>query len=682
MSGYGKGKYGLGFYGGGPAPVISANYVNAVNKFTLSPIILVEMMTESSTNYFAKTECRFSDIFYYGLLISVSSVKRTIQNNLGLFEVSSVTVTISNIENGLFNYWFGSSATFKFKGVPVSLKCGEESLIRDDYINFYEGLIDNYEASNGKINLYLKDHFWTLPQTPSVGYVTEAKFSNALPAILGKPLPFCYGIHSSTEQSTASLDADARNRGAWPTLFIDRRSTRRFFLIAYHAVKSIDNVYAYTPGRGSLELIENVDYYAWPAGFIEGTRCAYIEITTTGWTDKVTDASGNLGEVTVNVHGKTDLEDGTGALLLNPVSILKDAFKFYLGDPSINTTKFNEAIAAADARAYFAAGGYVEEISTSQFLKEICDSFSIRLFPDTLGRVSIDIFEPTGPSSFVSKIYEARDVLQGSYSVDFQANVQSAEDAQIINKVDYQHKYHWAKKLFFGNDTFKDDTSIDRYAEKRLAIPMKWNSTQGGAKDVASRYVFLYRNPVPHINFKLPIKGTFLDLTDQIKFNHWEAPHAEGFVDERFEIISHQFDPESCTVDIRAIDVESITQDAFFLGDEDLYTRATGGTMGVVNGSGVITRTGGSTFVGVVQVDDIIRLKTVTNEANRKNLKVIAVAATTITVSNTAWTNESGIGYDVIPSWITATNEQKIYGHLCDETTGQFSDATEGFQLL
>lgn len=682
MSGYGKGKYGLGFYGGGPAPVISANYVNAVNKFTLSPIILVEMMTESSTNYFAKTECRFSDIFYYGLLISVSSVKRTIQNNLGLFEVSSVTVTISNIENGLFNYWFGSSATFKFKGVPVSLKCGEESLIRDDYINFYEGLIDNYEASNGKINLYLKDHFWTLPQTPSVGYVTEAKFSNALPAILGKPLPFCYGIHSSTEQSTASLDADARNRGAWPTLFIDRRSTRRFFLIAYHAVKSIDNVYAYTPGRGSLELIENVDYYAWPAGFIEGTRCAYIEITTTGWTDKVTDASGNLGEVTVNVHGKTDSEDGTGALLLNPVSILKDAFKFYLGDPSINTTKFNEAIAAADARAYFAAGGYVEEISTSQFLKEICDSFSIRLFPDTLGRVSIDIFEPTGPSSFVSKIYEARDVLQGSYSVDFQANVQSAEDAQIINKVDYQHKYHWAKKLFFGNDTFKDDTSIDRYAEKRLAIPMKWNSTQGGAKDVASRYVFLYRNPVPHINFKLPIKGTFLDLTDQIKFNHWEAPHAEGFVDERFEIISHQFDPESCTVDIRAIDVESITQDAFFLGDEDLYTRATGGTMGVVNGSGVITRTGGSTFVGVVQVDDIIRLKTVTNEANRKNLKVIAVAATTITVSNTAWTNESGIGYDVIPSWITATNEQKIYGHLCDETTGQFSDATEGFQLL
>lgn len=682
MSGYGLGLYGSGIYGGDADPFISGTYISAISKFTTSPIILVEVHLPETTLYYSKSTARFSDTQYDGIVVSVGQLRRSIQNALGLFEVASIEVVFSDILTDSQNYLLGSSETYIYKGATVILKVGEKSLALTDYITFFQGKIDDFGGEAGGFRINLKDNFWTIPASPGIGYVTETNFPNALPAIIGKPLPFCYGIHSATDDTTASLDADARNRGAWPTMFIDRRNTSRYFLIAYHSVLSIDNVYAYTPGRGSLELTLGTDYLAWPAGFIEGQRCAFIEITSTGWTDKVTDTSGNLGEITVNVKGKTDAEDGSGSLLLNPVLILKDIFKYYLGDPSINSTKFDQAASVSDSRAYQAAGGYINQLTSQQFLKEISDSFSIRLYPDIYGRVSVDIFEPAGPADVITSILEQSDILQGSYSVDFQANVQGSEDAQIINKVDYQHRFHWAKQTFLGNNKIEDATSISSYGEKGLSIPMKWNATQGGAKDIASRYVFLYRNPVAHVNFKTTMKGTYIDLSDQINVSHWQGSKAGGFVAERFEVIDHQFNPEDYTTTLRAIDVESITQRAYFLGDEDSYARATAGTMGVVNGSGVVTRTGGSTFVGVVSIGDILRLKTVTNEGNRKNLKVTAVAATTLTVSNTVWTNESSIAYDVIPSWLTASADQLLHGHLCDESTGQFSDASEGFLLL
>lgn len=115
-----------------------------------------------------------------------------------------------------------------------------------------------------------------------------------------------------------------------------------------------------------------------------------------------------------------------------------------------------------------------------------------------------------------------------------------------------------------------------------------------------------------------------------------------------------------------------------------MSVRVNNGTVAVSNGSANINATGATSFITAgVQVGDIIRLLTVANEANRLNLKITAIVdLDTVQTSQTVWTNESSIVYEIVTSWLTATAEQKVYGHLASESTGQFSNGDEGFRLV
>lgn len=112
--------------------------------------------------------------------------------------------------------------------------------------------------------------------------------------------------------------------------------------------------------------------------------------------------------------------------------------------------------------------------------------------------------------------------------------------------------------------------------------------------------------------------------------------------------------------------------------------RVQDGTVQVTNGSANIDATGNTSFITAgVQVGDIISLRTVTNEANRKHLKITAVVdLNTVQTDNTVWINESGITYAIIESWLTASTSKRRYGHLCDQNTGKFSDNSVGKKLL
>ncbi len=672
---YGVGKYGAGLYGGGSV----ASLETKLKGFISDPIILLEIDLPSGSIYFGNQQARFSTQNYEGSILEIGQVKRSMQQNLGIYETSSIEIVIADTNSAILQL----EQVTQFKNAPARLKIGNKSTALDSYYVFHQGRVDDFGSTEFGFHLIIQDHLWTLPQNPDSDFVTETKFARALPAHKGKPIPICYGVHFDDGTTSDGTTNDFKNAGAWPTLFVDVSATKRRFLIAGHAIKSIDTVYATTPGRGTLTLTPVTDYTAYTAGFINGKRYAFIELAGTSFDNKVVDTAGNLGEVTVNVNGKTTAEDGTGTLLTNPIDVLKDVLNIHLGSPPINADKFAQAVNVAASRGYNAAGGYVLEKGTDQFLKELLDSFSIRLFPDSDGNVSVDIYEPSGPFDVIKTILEGRDILENSWNLDFSSSVQGAEDAKIINEVNYIYNMHWRTSNFRKTDKKSDANSILLYGSKKLNISMPWARDITSASDVAQRYVFLYRNAVPHVTFRLPLLGLDIELSDQVNLSHKNAPIIFGWVDQRCEVISRSFNPTSFTNEIRARDVSSISAGGYFLDSEAARVRVSDGTVGVVNASGVITATGATSFITAgVSVNDIIRLKTVVNEGNRKNLKVTAVTATTVTVSNTVWTNESSIVYEIIPSWLTAATTQKLYGHLCDEATGLFSNANAGFRLL
>jgi hypothetical protein len=611
----------------------------------------------------------------------MGTFRRSIQQNLGIFEVSSIQAEFGDADTTLLQ----KAESTRPKDSLVTFKIGSKKLPLESYKVFHQGKIDDFGGGDYKFRILVKDRLWTLPEFPDTGIVNEDDFVNALPAHVGKRLPLCYGSHSLTSSD------DASERGAWPTLFIDVTSSNRYFLIARHAVKSINEVYAFTPGRGSVTLTETTDYVAHKAGTINGETMAFISITSTGWTDKVTDANGTLGTVTVNVDGKEDGGDGTGELITNPIDVLKDLLENYLDNPTINSTKFDESKIVATTRSYEVRGGYTEEIATRQVLEELARSFSLRVYSDSEGKIAVDIFEPANPTTDIKKYREQWEILKGSLQISHNSDIASAEDAQIINTCDYEFDFHYAKRFFETADQFSDSTSVTNYGDKKFFISLPWNGNSNGAKDVAQRIVQQYRDPVATISFRTALTAMNSDLTDPIDVTHGDGTISGGYSDRRFEIISQTFNPRDFSIEISAKDVDKLSQNGFFLADEDTYLITDTGTAGVTNGDATITITSGpsSLIDEGLQAGDTFKLIDPTNEGNRLNGIVAApITATTFEAEDsdgnpmTTWTTESGISYELHIGYANGDTTQKTYGHVCDETTEQFSDGDDGKVLL
>lgn len=678
---YGSGTYGSGLY-------IGTDFEQQMEAYAAFAFVIVEIDFPSGSRYFGGVSARFPGQFYEGRVLSIGRFRRAIQQNLGLFEVSSIDVEFADTDRTLIRL----ADTTRPKGSVARFKIGSQKLPLSDFVTFHEGKIDDFGAGDLSFRILVKDRLWTLPANPDTGTVTTENFPFALPAHVGLPLPVCYGSHSFTDSDfptgTGSDELDYRLRGAWPTLYVDVRETERTFLIARHPIKEIQEVYAFVESSGSQLLVETTDYVAYNAATLAGETMAFVKLTTAGF-GKITDSNGRFGVLSVNVEGRDNLGDGSGDLMTNPVDVLADLLSNYLGGPPINVTKFEEARVSARTRTYTTRGGYTEAKSTPEVLQEFANSFSMRIFPDTLGRISVDIFEPSKPISDVRKIRDQWEILEGSWSLSFASDIQGSEDTQVVNNCDYEFNYHHAKKFFANSDNFSNAASIANYGSKRLKLSLPWIGNTSGANDVAQRIVQQYANPVATARFKTALPGMLVDLTDPIDVTHPDGPISGGYEDRRFEITEHAFNPSDLSVEITAKDVDSLNSDAFFLDDEDRRERQSDGTASVTNADATITLSGATSMVtSGVAVGDHFELIDPTNVANRLRGVVAApITATTFEAENSAgapmtvWTNESGMDYRIIRSWLTKASGQELYGHLCDETTGQFSNGDEGFRL-
>lgn len=657
---YGSGPYGSGPYGGGHT------LENDFRRFGFGLVTLVEitLAIDGMKLYLSTDTARYSEHLYDGKLINVSSVRRALQKNLGIFESSNIEIVLSDVDQAY------SLQALQLKGATVVIKIGSDLMSLGTFQTIAAGKIDDYSMSGFVLRASVKDTLFEISDFPLVGDVNETDFPNSYPGDRDRPLFVCYGQHSVTSSD------DNKDRGAWPTLYIDNGIGTKKFLIARHPVLSIDQVYVFKSSSGSALLTAGTDYTAVTDGLINGEHMAYLAFTDTQFTNSVLD-SGSLGVLTCNVQGRMNND---GSLMTNPIDVLIDLLSAYFNNPEIDATSFAAARVVADNRFYAVQGGYVTKQSTAELLQDICKSFNIRLYITKDGKIACNIFAPAPLGSSEFSFIEARDMLAGTFSVDHNSNIEGAQDTQVINKVSYQSQFHYAKQKYFKSDTFEDATSIARFGEKLFSLTTPWAGADS-ANDVAQRLVYQFTNPVPHYRFRTPLQGALVDIGDQVTVTHDNGPEGVPIDAQRMEIIEHTVNPMRGEVDLRGIDVTALTENAFWLGDESAYVRANTGTAGVTNGSGTITITSGpaSLITAGVVVGDIIRLTTGNNISNHG---ITGVTATTVTVSNTVWTNETGITYDILPSWTTATAAQKVYGHLCEETTGEFSNGDDAPVLL
>lgn len=649
----------------------TATVAGEFSSFVAEPIVIVEFGFDEVAKYVAGKNLRFNTRNYEGKLLSIGSIRRSIQRNLGLFEVNSLEIVVDD-SDGSF-----SSIGQSVKGSIVTVRIGTAKLGLDDYVTVFKGTIDDWIIQDFTITYSVKDILIALSEYPNTGFVDVTNFPNALNAHRDLPLPVCYGEHSITS------DDDNRNRGAWPTLYVDNTTNSKKFLIACHAVKAINEVYCIRPSSGSTLLTLTTDYTVFPAGTINGQTMAWIQFTDAQFNSVVVDTGGVIGDVVCNVQGKETNADGSGTLMTNPVDVLMDFLTSYCGQPELDQTSFETAKQTATERFYITSGGYTEKKPTADVISDIARTFNLLVYGTRNNTIAVDLFSGSVLASS-TVIDEARDIIKGSWSIDHDNNIEGAQDSTIVNSAQYTYKFHRAQQKYFKSDTYNDSESISNYGEKKVLLDMPWSSDPTTVFDVVARIVFQFKDPANQANFTVGLRGLLVDIGNRIEVNHANGPDGEAWVNEVCQIRTQTLNLSNFLINMKALDITYLYRKAFIFGDESTYIRVADGTVAVTNGSANIDSTGATSFITAgVQPGDIIRLKTVTNEGNRLNLKVLTVAsATRVTTSQTVWTNESSIGYEIIRSWTTASDAQKRYGHLCNETTGQFSDLTEGFRLL
>jgi len=661
MSYYGEGDYGSFLYSG-------IVFADAIIKPAFSPAVCLEIDLPSGTRSYSFTYVNGHNSSCIGRLMNLGNIRRAMQQNLGLFEVASMDAQIADIDKAIVS-------STKIKGIQCRLKIGTDQMILDDFQEVFRGTVDDFGITNFVTRLVFKDNLWFFPKTPQLTIVDLNSFPKSYPADRGKPIPVCYGTHFDVDASLTN----SKVRGAWPTLFVDVQAANRSFLIAGHAIKSIQNVYAWTPGRGSLELIAGTDYVAFLNGTINGINCAYINITAAGFTNKVTDTQGNLAVVTCNVNGKETVGDSTGTVIVNPVSIVLDIIQRYLGNAQVNVSSFANALSVANDRGYTAAGGILEKLNTDTLLKEICDSFNMRLYQDSSGKIAINILSPSiGVSN--RSYNEQWNILKGSLSVDFQHNIQGSEDAQIINRVENLYSYHWAIKNFRQNAIVNESASQSTYGIKRLVVESKWAGTLTDANDVANRYALQFSQPTEHVQFTTHLEGLNTDLTDVIDVTHASGNPVGGFIDGPFEVLEHVFNPQNFTVTFRARNAQKLAIGAGFLDDEALRARPI--ISGLVSGGGSNVTLSSPADYALVQIGDIITAKSQTG-GNLLRCKVILKLIANTLLTDGVWTAGSLAAgeWTVIPAWPTAAVDQKKHLHLA-ASSGLFSNGDAGFRYL
>lgn len=662
-----------GFYG--PQRVLQSTttaftQANEFKAFSAEPIVLVEFGFDSTPKYIAGKDLRFNTQPYQSKLLSIGAIRRTIQKNLGLFEVNSLEIVVDDTDRVF------SAITGNIKGTVVTVKLGTARLGINSYMTIFKGVVDDYTIQDFTVSYVVKDTLIDIPDYPNTGFVDLTNFPKAFNEHRDLPLPVCYGTHTTT------TDEDNRNRGSWPTLYVDNTSNAKKFLVACHAVKVINEVYSNRPSSGSTLLTLTTDYTVFPAGTINGQIMAWIQFTDAQFTSRVVDTGGVVGDIVCNVIGKETNADGTGTVMTNPVDVLRDFLTYYCDQPEIDDTTFATARQTAAERYYTVSGGYTEKMQTANVLRDIAKTFNLLIYSTRTNSIAVDLFNVATLSS-LAVFDEARDILKGSWSIDHDNNIEGAEDASIINAAQYSYKYHRAKQKYFSSNTYSDSESVASYGSKKLVIEMPWSADTTTVYDVIARIIFQFKNPASHANFSCGMRGLLSDIASGISVNHANGGMGAAWSGNICQIRDQTFNLSNFITTIRAIDILQIYSNAYILGDEENYIRVFNGTVTVANGSANIDSSGATSFVTAgVAVGDIIRLKTVTNEGNRLNLKILTVpSATRVTTAQTVWINEASIGYEIIRSWITASAAQKLYGHLCDEVSRKFSDLAGGFKL-
>lgn len=312
--------------------------------------------------YYAPIDIRGPDTFWEGRVLSVGSMKRSIDDFTGMYSISDMNVSLASADK----HFQQNLALGHCKNQVVEVYEGWLNEPVGWHEAFFFGIVDDYTPAGPVFDAVLKDVSRRNFRKQMPRYtITTDEYPNAHPDAVGQGIPELLGQHSWTTAPTP---------GAIEALCIN---TVTHQYIAAAAPITIQQVYS----NNNLQT--------------EGAGNDYtISYDVDGRTYIDFNADQGDNKITFNCGGYSFAPwDSANGYIQNPVRILEFFMAFLNEVPIdfINTESFDTLADQFEDNGYGEIGrlACTEVEETDGYLQELLFSFGIKMWPDRYGRFKV-----------------------------------------------------------------------------------------------------------------------------------------------------------------------------------------------------------------------------------------------------------------------------------------------------
>lgn len=567
-----------------PTTTITAAAVRAGGQ-VITPWITVYLpaVGGGSTLTYRWADLPIADLNTYGgqkdgRILRWGGLRRAIDFRDGQIEQQTIAVSLGDTDKLIAAALASTNNRFWLRGweakVEIIGSAGRAAL--DDALILARGVCRTLAGQRQTWDLTFGD-FWDLDELRPLRTLSTAQFSDLPTAAAGAVEPIVYG------QVT---DSASTNKGAVPTIYVGTEvissTTWHRFLVAGHACKAIDDVYAggtvISSGQYGVDVLAP-GKTGWPFAQV------YRDLGTPTRRYTLIYARGPVGDnaadgtatLTVNVQGVeagadglTGSADGTGTLITDVVKQFRHFVATFLlqdwqtgswpGNPiwspaqstinKIDTSAFDAVVTELTTRlagGYVGAGvvGYDGQKAIREHIAEWCRSCDAGPYFTAAGQLAI----ATGDAKTSAATYtELSDIIGG---LAFEAD----RDA-LYNVVPYTYAEAYTTGQTTAGAARVSSSSATAYGGRRSmsARAFRFLRSSTVASNAASAVLARHRDPPLRVRFAVPAYALHRAVGEYVSVTHRDGTGASGWSARAVQIESLFFDPTTKLVHIVGLD--------------------------------------------------------------------------------------------------------------------------------
>lgn len=492
--------------------------------------------------YYSEGDIRTPDVLYEGRLMSFSTLKREIDDKIGLFSVSDVNAILANPDNSISTLmadYFMKNQFVEFfsvfDGQPSGWKESIMKMIVDDYI--HEGPHWNFKMKD-ITKKYMK-------RKVPLYRCLEEDFPNIHKEIINRGMPEAIGLNSLTA---------GEQKGALEALLIDTASYK--YLASRGSLKSIDQVYS------SNELVSSSDYTVswenWPGDF---NGCTYITFNSDQGENKIT----------YNCKGYMFYPwNGSAGYVRNPAYVIAFFLAFILEVPVqlLDMDSFDDLATIFSNLGWQNSGRYIlQELKDPEAeLAALLYTYGVKLFPDFYGRLSAKRKDISNYQTSII-IFDQIDLLsppKREYNLK-----------DTVNKAEAKYDFYPAASYFKSSEKATREKSIEDFEteiEPSQAWEFPWTDSQEMVQQRLLDELFKFGYGDQKLSIPIPIDWiNDIDIFTNFRLQDpWGLSRTgTGESGRYYYVEAIDYDFQGQKMNITAIDLQWLLRQYFILGDED-----------------------------------------------------------------------------------------------------------------